>query len=115
MTESGKPPLPAYDRHIFICVGEKCHATDGLEVYEHLKRKLKENASDPAVKRIKRSQSKCLEICQKGPIGVVYPEGVWYCGLNKEKIDIIFEQHLKQGKPVGEWTFGSESDPGRIP
>lgn len=100
-----KPTMPSYDRHIFVCVGEKCHATDGHQVYEHLKQKLKENSTDPALRRVKRSQSKCLGVCQGGPISVVYPEGIWYCGMNTKKMDRVIHDHLKQGMPVQEWVF----------
>lgn len=97
--------MPPYDRHIFVCVGEKCHPSQGLPIYEHLKEKLRTNGSDPRLQRVKRSQSKCLGICQGGPIAVVYPEGVWYCQMTLEKMDRVIQQHLKEGKPVQEWTI----------
>lgn len=100
-----KPVLPRYDRHIFVCVGEKCHPTEGARIYEHLKETLRKKANDPVLCRVKRSQSKCLGVCQGGPIGVVYPEGVWYCALTPEKMDQVVEDHLKNGKPVEKWVF----------
>ncbi len=101
-----KPVLPEYDRHIFVCVGDKCHADQGLVVYDHLKSELKRRSKDhPVLKRVMRSQSKCLGVCQKGPISVVYPEGVWYCQLSVEKMDQVIESHLQCGVPVQEWTF----------
>lgn len=104
--QNPKPAMPAYDRHIFVCLGEKCHKNDdGRDVYDHLKRKLKENAADPALRRVKRSQSKCLGVCQGGPISVVYPEGVWYCGMTKQKMDRVIDDHLKHGMPVQDWVF----------
>lgn len=103
--EAANPILPAYDRHIFVCVGEKCHPTDGHAIYEHLKQSLKENASDSDLRRVKRSQSKCLGVCQGGPVCVVYPEGVWYCKMTKEKMDRVIRDHLRQGKTIQEWAF----------
>ncbi len=101
-----KPVMPPYNRHIFVCVGEKCHTTDdGQIVYKHLKHRLKQEANDPVLKRVKRSQSKCLGVCQGGPISVVYPEGVWYCQMTPQKMDRVIDEHLKQGKPVQEWVF----------
>lgn len=97
--------MPEYDRHIFVCTGEKCHPCDGAQVYEHLKNILKRNNQDPVLRRVKRSQSKCLGICQGGPISVVYPEGVWYCAMTSEKMEKVVESHLKKGKPVQEWVF----------
>jgi (2Fe-2S) ferredoxin len=44
----------------------------------------------------------CFGICDKGPVAVVYPEGVWYGGLNEDSIEQIAEEHLEGGIPVGE-------------
>ncbi|HCM42592.1 MAG TPA: hypothetical protein DIS66_04710 [Candidatus Omnitrophica bacterium] len=99
-----KPVMPDYERHIFVCVGEKCHPSRGHAVYDHLKQTLKKDP-DPRLRCVKRSQSKCLTVCQGGPIAVVYPEGVWYGEMNEKKIDHVIEEHLKGGKPVDEWVF----------
>lgn len=100
-----KPTMPAYDRHIFVCVGDKCSPAEGHAVYEHLKQALKEGASDPALRRVKRSKSTCLGVCQGGPVSVVYPDGVWYCRMTKEKMDRVVQDHLKQGRPVKDFAF----------
>ncbi|MPN25454.1 Ferredoxin, 2Fe-2S [bioreactor metagenome] len=42
----------------------------------------------------------CFGICEKGPIMVVYPEGVWYGGLTEEKVETICEEHLEGGTSV---------------
>lgn len=99
--------MPPYDRHIFVCVGDKCHSTDGPALYDHLKMCLKKEAADPVLRRVKRSQSKCLGMCQGGPISVVYPEGVWYCHMTPDKMDRVVSEHLRQGKPVADWVFHS--------
>jgi (2Fe-2S) ferredoxin len=38
--------------------------------------------------------------CGNGPMVVVYPENVWYCGVKVEDADAIFNEHLLGGKPV---------------
>ena len=100
-----KPTMPAYDRHIFVCVGDKCSPAEGHEVYEHLKAKLKQSSGDKTLQRVKRSKSTCLGVCQGGPISVVYPEGIWYCRMTQEKMDRVINDHLKQGVPVKDWVF----------
>ena len=54
-----------------------------------------------------RSKVDCLRICEQGAIAVVYPEGTWYAGLDKEKIDRIIEEHLIDGNPVDELSFST--------
>lgn len=106
LNTSAKPQMTPFKRHIFVCVGEKCAAAGvGHEVYDYLKERLRQGSADPDLKLVKRSQSECLRTCQGGPISVVYPEGVWYCHLTKEKVDRILEEHLKKGNPVKEWVF----------
>jgi (2Fe-2S) ferredoxin len=40
----------------------------------------------------------CFGICDKGPIAVVYPEGVWYGGLDGDAVEEICEKHLENGE-----------------
>jgi (2Fe-2S) ferredoxin len=42
----------------------------------------------------------CFGICEKGPIVVVYPEGVWYGGVTEDDIHRIFDEHFEGGIPV---------------
>ena len=44
--------------------------------------------------------SGCLGPCDNGPNVVVYPEGVLYCGVTKEHVPMIFDEHLLGGTPV---------------
>ncbi len=47
-------------------------------------------------------------MCKKGPIAVVYPDGVWYHSVNKDAIDKIIQRHLIEGKVVEENLIKSE-------
>jgi (2Fe-2S) ferredoxin len=42
----------------------------------------------------------CFGICEKGPVVVVYPEGVWYGNVTEEDVETIVEQHLEGGSIV---------------
>jgi len=42
----------------------------------------------------------CLDRCAEGPVMVVYPESVWYSYVDREDIDEIIEEHLKNGRVV---------------
>jgi (2Fe-2S) ferredoxin len=44
--------------------------------------------------------SGCIGPCDNGPNVVVYPEGVLYCGVTKEDVPVIFDEHLIGGTPV---------------
>jgi (2Fe-2S) ferredoxin len=45
------------------------------------------------------STTSCLNVCEKGPILVIYPKEWWYFELTEEKIDEILDA-LQQDQPV---------------
>ena len=42
----------------------------------------------------------CFGICDKGPVVVVYPEGVWYGNVSEDDVERIVEEHFEGGVPV---------------
>ena len=119
--------LGGNDRHVLICAMQTtprcCSREASGEVWEHLKRRVKELGLDsppPAWRgrqqgpppetpvgpgRVLRSKVDCLRVCEQGPIAVVYPEGVWYAGVTCEVMERILLEHVLQGQPVREHAF----------
>jgi len=50
----------------------------------------------------------CLNRCNFGPVMLVEPGSYMYVDLDKEKIDRILEEHIKNGKPVEEYLIPEE-------
>jgi (2Fe-2S) ferredoxin len=100
----------ALKRHVFVCTGGKpagdkkgmCHTRDGAGILRRLVEELDERelSGDVMV-----STASCFGICDKGPIMVVYPEGVWYKGVTPEHVETIVERHLEGGQAVEEWVL----------
>lgn len=106
MTELIKPKMQDYHHHVLVCVGSKCAENNqGQILYDELKSKLKIASLNTGNARIIRSRSACLGVCKSGPLLCVHPEGIWYYGINSEKLDRIIVEHFIQKKPVFDYIF----------
>jgi (2Fe-2S) ferredoxin len=90
--------LRKISHHVLICRHKTCLKQGGKRSAKALKRALKERSLR---EQVMVTKVKCLDQCGRGPVMAVYPEGVWYGGVDEECARQIVTEHLEQGHAVG--------------
>lgn len=92
-----------YERHVFVCaLGPWCKDAGGEAVQKAMKAAVKAAGLGSSVRVNKAA---CLNQCGHGPMAVVYPDAVWYSGLDVAAGARIAREHLVGGTPVEDLRY----------
>jgi sirohydrochlorin cobaltochelatase len=89
--------LRKINAHVLVCRHKTCLKQGGKASTKALKRALKERGLRD---RVMITKVKCLDQCGRGPVMVVYPEGVWYGNVDEDAAREIVTEHLEKGRAV---------------
>ena len=83
--------------HILVCGGTGCTSSHSQQIIEALEVQLNKHGLDNEIKVIKTG---CFGLCERGPIMIVYPEGVFYSRVTADDVPEIVEEHILKGRIV---------------
>ncbi len=93
---------PSGKMQFMMCAGTGCMASGSLEVREALAKELvKRNLQDD----VDIIMTGCNGFCAKGPLIVVYPDGIFYNAVKPEHAPLIVEEHVLKGRVVESLLF----------
>lgn len=82
---------------LLICLGAGCVSSGSELIKKRLEEKIKEKGLEAEIRIIGTG---CMGPCERGPVMMIYPEGVFYQRVTLDDVDAIVEQHLLKGKIV---------------
>ncbi|HEU4753224.1 MAG TPA: (2Fe-2S) ferredoxin domain-containing protein [Armatimonadota bacterium] len=85
------------ERHVLVCVGKHCRKRGGKKVCKAFREQLD---ACGLKRRVRVVPVDCLDQCAHGPMALVYPDAVWYAGLEPEDAAAITREHLCGGSRV---------------
>jgi NADP-reducing hydrogenase subunit HndC len=89
--------------HVYACQQEKpgnapcCSARGSAAVLDALRKEL---AAKGLADAVQVTTCGSLGMCERGPNMVVYPEGVWYSGVQPSDVPELVREHFQNGRAV---------------
>jgi NADP-reducing hydrogenase subunit HndC len=94
--------MPFYRSHILVCNGTPCVLKGSRAVQTALEDEIERAGLQNEVKVV---ETGCLGISDKGPVMVVYPEGITYCHVSTADVEEIVREHLLKGRAVDRLVY----------
>ena len=98
------------DRHILVCGSFRaggdpqgvCSKKGAMGLMPYLEEELR----DRDMEGVMISATTCLKVCDRGPAMVIYPDNIWYGGIDSEdRVDEILDA-LEDGEVVESMLIG---------
>lgn len=114
--------MPRLTSHIFVCCNRRepghrrgcCDPRGAEELRECFKAELARQGVGPGVRA---NKSGCLDQCEYGPTVVIYPQGIWYGGVQPGDVPRIVGETILGGRVIEELLIPEAclNTKGRVP
>ena len=99
------------DKTCLICQGTGCVSAGSREIHERLEKELSVLSNG---NRVEVKRTGCHGFCEKGPLVVVEPEGLFYAGVSTDDVPAIAKTFFPDGKPLTDGPLYKDPSSGEI-
>lgn len=97
--------MARYQRHVFVCINERpaghpkgcCSGKGSTNVRDTMKAELNKRGLGSVVRA---NNAGCLDACEHGVTMVIYPDGIWYGGVQPGDIEEIIDKTVVGGEII---------------
>jgi NADH:ubiquinone oxidoreductase subunit F (NADH-binding)/(2Fe-2S) ferredoxin len=102
----------AFRTHVLVCAGTGCVSGNSFVTARALESEIQKQGLAEEVQVIRTG---CQGFCAAGPIVIVQPEGVFYCGVTAKDAPFLVQEHLLKGRPVKRLLYSAPPEKSPIP
>jgi NADH:ubiquinone oxidoreductase subunit F (NADH-binding)/(2Fe-2S) ferredoxin/Pyruvate/2-oxoacid:ferredoxin oxidoreductase delta subunit len=104
--------IMAFRTDVLVCAGTGCVSGDSFATATALEKEILKKGLGQEVQVIRTG---CQGFCAEGPIVIVQPDGIFYCGVKAKDASNIVDEHLTKGRPVKRLMYTPPTEKGPIP
>jgi len=95
-----------------VCAGTGCVSCGSFKIKEALEKEVKKRDLQDQVQVVATG---CNGFCERGPIVLVQPDGIFYQLLKVEDVPLLVEEHLLKGRPVKKLMYVPPAEKQPVP
>ncbi len=102
----------AYRTHCLVCAGTGCVSCGSFQIGHALEAEVRKRNLAAEVQVVRTG---CQGFCAEGPVLIVQPDDVFYCGVKEKDVPLLVEEHFLKGRPVKKLMYTPAGDQGAHP
>ena len=104
--------MKQYRAHLLVCAGTGCVSCGSFKIREALEKEIKKQKLQDEVQVVATG---CNGFCERGPIVLVQPDGIFYQLLKVGDVPHLVEEHLLKGRPVKKLMYVPPAEKQPVP
>lgn len=97
--------VPDHAVRVLVCAGGPCMDAGAASLWQHLRHRQDSEKLRAHGAGMMSCRTSCLGPCALGPVLQVWPEGSYYCGVDRQDLDRIIDSHLRDRVPVADLIY----------